>query len=555
MGHPPEVRTTRKRRIADHARAPRTALIAAVLVLTASPEAVAQLPVATAPVSVPTVSLPSTPASQPPSEPVAQAPSVPAVQGPSAPAVEAPAAPVPAAEPPAAAAPVPEVTAPEPLGEALTPDPPAATTPPEPTPPAVPEPALPDPPDPLESVPAAPALPDAPSVDLPAPLPDLPVPELPDTGIEAPELPIDDAVADALEPVTPVADEVTGRAHREVEQATDVLAPVLGGGSDPPAAEPPILVDDVLEDVRPIDDLLGLVGSLDDVTGSLPPLLGGVAESLPSSLDDLLDSTLPVVGDSSDGLPSLADVVDAGGSLVAPLIEPVRAPLAGLAPPLGQAGTSLPSLLPALPGGGGGSPPPAGPGALIDAPPSGPNRPRLSGGRAGPEQAADASRAAGSPGEGALVPDSVAAAGADGLAAVSPAGEPPLPLGSSGPRPLAHPRGSDGTGLTRRWHPFGWATPAYGLTGTAVFASALLGASPAASEPAAAVGGDAPSSPQAPAPSGAAAGSGAAGVASSTLFALLVSLAAFALRHFTRLQLAPARWRPQAFVAVLERPG
>jgi hypothetical protein len=59
----------------------------------------------------------------------------------------------------------------------------------------------------------------------------------------------------------------------------------------------------------------------------------------------------------------------------------------------------------------------------------------------------------------------------------------------------------------------------------------------------------------APASSGASAGSGAAGVASSVLLALLLSLAAFGLRHFTRLRLASFAWRPQAFVAVIERPG
>jgi hypothetical protein len=36
---------------------------------------------------------------------------------------------------------------------------------------------------------------------------------------------------------------------------------------------------------------------------------------------------------------------------------------------------------------------------------------------------------------------------------------------------------------------------------------------------------------------------------------LLFSLAAFALRHFSRLRVPPAQWRPFAFVAVIERPG
>jgi hypothetical protein len=63
------------------------------------------------------------------------------------------------------------------------------------------------------------------------------------------------------------------------------------------------------------------------------------------------------------------------------------------------------------------------------------------------------------------------------------------------------------------------------------------------------------SAPPLPAPSGTSAGSGAAGVAFSTLFALLLSFAAFGLRHFTRVRLVPLAWRQQAFVAVIERPG
>jgi hypothetical protein len=70
----------------------------------------------------------------------------------------------------------------------------------------------------------------------------------------------------------------------------------------------------------------------------------------------------------------------------------------------------------------------------------------------------------------------------------------------------------------------------------------------------AAAGGSSPNSGP-PSSSGGAAGSGAAGIASSALFALLVSFTAFALWHLARLLLMPARWRPQAFVAVLERPG
>ncbi len=70
-------------------------------------------------------------------------------------------------------------------------------------------------------------------------------------------------------------------------------------------------------------------------------------------------------------------------------------------------------------------------------------------------------------------------------------------------------------------------------------------------------GSTAPSQPSPlPASSGSSAGSGSgSGVAFSTLFALLLSLAAFGLRHSTRLRLASFAWRQQAFVAVIERPG
>ena len=59
-----------------------------------------------------------------------------------------------------------------------------------------------------------------------------------------------------------------------------------------------------------------------------------------------------------------------------------------------------------------------------------------------------------------------------------------------------------------------------------------------------------------PAPSGSSAAAGAgSGVAAALLFALLVSLAAFGLRHSTRLRLPSKAWRQQAFLAVIERPG
>jgi hypothetical protein len=354
--------------------------------------------------------------------------------------------------------------------------------------------------------------------------------------------PVADEVVEAIDPVVGPVDDVIGPVGDELVETIDVV--VGGGGPVGPVA------DELDETVGAIIGGGGPVGPVaDEVVESVGTIVGGGGP-----VDDLLDTALPPLGGSSGG-PSIGDVLDLGGSLVAPLIDPVSAPIAGLVPSVGQAGSSLPSLLPALPGsGGGGSPPPAGPGALVDRPASGPGPGpgRAEGTAAGPGQVTGAGGAAG---DVALNPGSLAAASADGVASISPAEETAAPLGSAGPRPLAHQRGNDG--LAGPGQPFGWTIPAFGLTGTtgSAFAFSLLGAQPTAPEPAAAIGGDAPGSPQAPAPSGSAAGSGAAGVASSTLFALLVSLAAFALRHFTRLQLAQARWRPQAFVAVLERPG
>jgi hypothetical protein len=62
-------------------------------------------------------------------------------------------------------------------------------------------------------------------------------------------------------------------------------------------------------------------------------------------------------------------------------------------------------------------------------------------------------------------------------------------------------------------------------------------------------------SPQAPGGAPGSAGAGLSGAASSALFALLVALAAIAVGSSYRLRLPPVRWRPLAFVAVIERPG
>jgi hypothetical protein len=61
--------------------------------------------------------------------------------------------------------------------------------------------------------------------------------------------------------------------------------------------------------------------------------------------------------------------------------------------------------------------------------------------------------------------------------------------------------------------------------------------------------------PPVPLPSSGGAAWAAGGFAASTLFALLVSLLAFGLRHFWRSLFVGRAWRVRAFVAVIERPG
>jgi hypothetical protein len=88
----------------------------------------------------------------------------------------------------------------------------------------------------------------------------------------------------------------------------------------------------------------------------------------------------------------------------------------------------------------------------------------------------------------------------------------------------------------------------------AALSSAALAHAPQAGPPADG-GGPLPQAPD-PAPAG---GSATGGVGSGAGFgfflALLFSIAAFALRHYSRLRLPPAQWRQFTFVAVIERPG
>jgi hypothetical protein len=54
---------------------------------------------------------------------------------------------------------------------------------------------------------------------------------------------------------------------------------------------------------------------------------------------------------------------------------------------------------------------------------------------------------------------------------------------------------------------------------------------------------------------GSAAGGVSSGVAFGLFLAMLFSIAAFALQHYSRLRVPPARLRLFTFVAVIERPG
>jgi hypothetical protein len=86
---------------------------------------------------------------------------------------------------------------------------------------------------------------------------------------------------------------------------------------------------------------------------------------------------------------------------------------------------------------------------------------------------------------------------------------------------------------------------------TAPPSASALAARPSAS----AVGGSLSSAPPLPAPGAATASGGASGPAAATMFGVLLAFAAFCLLHHMRLRVATGVCRPQAFVAVIERPG
>jgi hypothetical protein len=143
----------------------------------------------------------------------------------------------------------------------------------------------------------------------------------------------------------------------------------------------------------------------------------------------------------------------------------------------------------------------------------------------------------------------------------------PAPLGSQATR-IPGPLGAEELrALGRPSSPgAGWpatSSPAAGLFSSLLHpAAGLAGATPipelASADPDISSGGGSPNAPPppTPAPAGGSGSSGGFGVGFSTLFALLVSLAAFSAQQFSRrLILVLPPWRPAAFVAVIERPG
>ncbi len=243
---------------------------------------------------------------------------------------------------------------------------------------------------------------------------------------------------------------------------------------------------------------------IENLTEPLAPLLGNVVAPLAPVVDGLTAPLAPVIDNLTAPLSPVVDgVVTALPPAVADILSPrapqpedIVAPRPGLTAPSTQAPAPATSLVP--PGDGG-------------------------------------------PATPQLTPNAVE-----------------LPAVQQPPADLPQTR----TGLDPRAPQAG--SPAHIPAGHATFPNApyfsaaphAAGADVAASQTDAPAG-NAPSQQQPlPAPSGASAGAGAgSGVAAATLFALLLSLAAFGLRHSTRLRLPSMAWRQQAFLAVIERPG
>jgi hypothetical protein len=376
----------------------------------------------------------------------------------------------------------------------------------------------------VETAPVAEVVGSVPEALVPGPLPEL----------SSPEAPVE------VEPVRPVVDNIVGRVTDELGDADDLLAGVVGGGSEPPILEPPVLVGDVLGGI--VGDPPGTIGSAfgellpvgDVMDEVIPPLSGGSGGplSVPALLTDL-EPLVPVapgidnpssgsdeVFAGSPGRPSPPAYQPAPAAQPAPTAEPGQTGGAGT----GGAGRSS---------SGGANGHSSGPGPM--------DAPRHSPGASETLSIAMASSGAGS----------AASPGAEAADAGLPGLTPPETAKPAPRSPNAAPAGP--ARALSHAALLAWVTPGLSLLTGTHLAYTQVGAA-SAGDPDAGASGGSPPSPE-PVTTGSGAASASSAAASAGLFALLMSLAALGLRYFARLQLAQARWRPQAFVAVLERPG
>jgi len=416
---------------------------------------------------------------------------VPPVEPPATPLAETPAAPVAEAPASPAEAPVPPVGAP---GNAAPTDSPAI---PAAAPAAIVSPA--------PEVAAEPEVPADSSGTLPV-----------DVGGA---VPTPDASAAALPDAFDVepAAAVTGRLASEVEDLEGSLAPVG------PLATPPRVVEDLGGSLPPVVENVGRSPTpvSPDLGGALAPVSPGLRDSLSPVGPDLGGSLSPVNPELGGSLPPVSP--DLGGSLspaapdLAGSVPPVHPDLGGSPPLPSTPGAFVPTAV-VLPLGGDKSDPSAPPaaGANVMAP----------GGEAGQLELPVAA------------PLSVVLAP---VVHVGPGGDPGAhaPLASV----AAHGEMPASAGAAQA-NLFDDALAAGGMWPSAAAAAP----DPSASQ----IGGF--GAPRLPASSGGGAATGV-GLAFTTLLALLIALASFTLQRFERLRLVPAVWRQQAFVAVIERPG
>jgi hypothetical protein len=291
------------------------------------------------------------------------------------------------------------------------------------------------------------------------------------------------------------------------------------------------VVEDVVEPVVPVVE--------DVVEPVLEPVMDDGVDVVLPVLDPVLQSVAPIVADVPDVVPP------ALGPVLAPIAPIVDLPTVLLPPVPGLLGAVAP-----VPDGGDHQPPAE---QLGPSPPS-----------STPPSPLDTATGPGSEPTGAgerfpLSGEAPAVSVSPGTTAALPAlGASPEPMVAQGlPELKSEPQGAGVTPVSSpdpRGTLAAFALPCYA-------AAPMSGLAPLASwqteRVRASASGDGPTEiPSLPPPSSCSGTSGGSGAGFRTLFADLVTLAAFAAQPFSRrLQRASAPWRPAAFVAVIERPG